>query len=222
MELCDNLADGGTTPSAGMVRWTLEGSVVPAYPIVRCRGGGFVHSTDEVAIMLDDISRFRELGCRGVVTGSLTPAGAVDRDFLLRAIDAADGMEITFHRAFDVCRDPFEALELLVDLGVTRVLTSGQKATVWEGRHLIARLVEQAGGRLIVMAGGGAREENVAELIALTGVTEIHFRGGMERHEPPGWPAPDIPFRKPLPADEHSRYVTGIDRVRRMRAALDD
>ncbi len=220
MELCDNLGDGGTTPSLGMAAWALARSSLPVYPIIRCRGGGFVYSEAEQEIMLDDLCRFRELGCHGVVIGALTSTGDVDTDFVVRAAAAAGTMELTFHRAFDVCRDPLAAIDTLIDMGVRRILTSGQSESVWAGRELIAELVRLAAGRITIMAGGGVNEATIADVVAATGVTEVHFRGGRELLEAPAWSAPAVSFRKALPENEAVRMVTDVERIRKVKEAI--
>jgi copper homeostasis protein len=127
-------------------------------------------------------------------------------------------MQLTFHRAFDVCRDPAGALEALIELGIDRVLTSGQAATAWEGRTLIAALVDQAAGRISIMPGGGVNEDNAAELVRVTGVTDIHVRGAMLRRD--AGPSRAIPFRVALPTDELARGVTDALRIAAIRNVL--
>ncbi len=222
LELCDNLADGGTTPSHALIEWMVANAAVPVFPIIRVRGGGFVYSADELDVMCRDAAHARALGAPGIVIGALNAAGEVDRDATSRMMDAADGASITFHRAFDRCRDPFAALETLVELGVDRILTSGQRARAWEGRELIAELVRRAGGRISIMAGGAVNENDAAKLVHQTGVSEIHVRATMiirdaDRHE--NWSA--VPFRKALPGDEAARLVTDPQRIRTIRTAID-
>lgn len=176
IELCDNLGVGGTTPSHGMVAVALERCGIPVYPIIRSRGGDFVFGPDDVDAMLRDVTHMRALGVPGVVIGTLTRNGEINRDATARLRDAAGTMDLTFHKAFDAVRDQREALETLVALGIARVLTSGGAATAWEGRDTLAALVAQAAGRIIVMPGGGIIAEHAAELVAVTGATEIHLR----------------------------------------------
>lgn len=214
LELCDNLGDGGTTPSHGIVLELLETAGVPVFPIVRLRGGGFRYGPEELRTMARDATHFAEMGVTGMVFGALTDRGEVDRDAVLRIRDAAPDTAITFHRAFDTCRDPYAALETLVELGVARILTSGQRARAWEGRELIAELVRRAEGRLVVMAGGGVSESDVAELVSTTGVTEVHVRATMIIRDAPGWDSWSVvPFRKALPGDEYARLVTDPQRI---------
>jgi copper homeostasis protein len=176
IELCDNLAVGGTTPSHGMVAVALERCGIPVYPIIRSRGGDFIFGPDDLDAMLRDVAHLRALGVPGVVIGALTREGVIDRDTTSRLRDAAGPMDLTFHKAFDAVRDQAAALETLVELGIARVLTSGGAPTAWEGRDALAALVRQAAGRILVMPGGGIVAEHVAELVAVTGATEIHLR----------------------------------------------
>lgn len=219
LELCDNLGDGGTTPSHGILSFLLDTLDIPVFPIVRVRGGSFVYSREERRVMARDVAHARALGARGVVVGALTPAGDVDREALEEIVLHDADVEVTFHRAFDVCRDPIAALDTLIELGVDRILTSGQAPSAWEGRDLIAELVRRAGADCIIMAGGGVREDHAAELAAHTGVQELHVRCTTLRHETPDWIAPAVPFRKPLPTDETARWVTDPDRLAALRRA---
>ncbi len=179
VELCSALFEGGVTPSLALVEQTLRRvSRIRVHPIVRPRGGDFVYDPDEVALMRRDIELFRTAGVPGVVTGALTPAGAVDVEVLRLLLSAADGLSTTFHRAFDLVADPLAALETLIGCGVDRVLTSGQEASALEGAPRIAELVSVAAGRITVLAGAGVTERNVARIVAQTGVTEVHFSAG--------------------------------------------
>ena len=125
--------------------------------------------------MIDDIEYCKSIGVAGIVVGALTPAGAIDDAALRRLVTAAQPLPVTFHRAFDVCtEDPFDALEKIIDAGCTRLLTSGMAETAWDGRDLIARLVQRAGERLIILAGRGVTPENINSLAAATGAREFH------------------------------------------------
>jgi len=176
IELCDNLTVGGTTPSHGMVAVALERCGIPVYPIIRSRGGDFVFGPDDVEAMLRDITHCRTLGVPGVVIGALTREGMIDQDTTSRLRDAAGPMDLTFHKAFDAVRDQADALETLIALGIPRVLTSGGAPTAWEGRDTLAALSRQAAGRITVMPGGGIVAAHAAELVAVTGATEMHLR----------------------------------------------
>jgi copper homeostasis protein len=176
VELCANLDDGGTTPGAELIRAAKTRVAIPVFVLVRPRPGGFVYSTGDVRVMQRDIAVARSEGADGIVTGALDDEGGIDIAATRSLIDAANGLPVTFHRAFDAPSDLSTALEILIDAGVARVLTSGGARSALEGAATIARLVNQANGRIIIVAGGGIREHNVREVIARTGVTEIHAR----------------------------------------------
>lgn len=175
VELCDNLIEGGTTPSAGSILVARRGLKIGLQVIIRPRGGDFLYAPEEIAVMREDIRIAKELGADGVVIGCLTAHGDIDQDLTRELIAAARPMNVTFHRAFDMCRDPAAALEQLIELGVERVLTSGQESSCLEGIDLLATLQRQAGGRIIVMPGGGITPRNVEKIVAATGVTEVHL-----------------------------------------------
>ena len=174
IELCAALEIGGVTPSAGVITEArkVEGLVLNV--IIRPRGGDFLYNGYEVACMEEDIRTCKRLGADGVVIGALTAEGDIDTATCKRLIAAADGMSITFHRAFDMCRNPKEALKQLISLGCHRVLTSGQAATAEAGIPLLKELVEQANGRIIIMPGCGVNSSNAAAILQSTGACEIH------------------------------------------------
>ncbi|MDX2046067.1 MAG: copper homeostasis protein CutC [Chitinophagaceae bacterium] len=174
IELCDNPADGGTTASFGMIKTAREKTSLQLYPIIRPRGGDFLYSDDEFAIMKRDVNLCKELGCDGVVIGMLNADGAVDKKRTARLVEIAYPLGVTFHRAFDRVNDPYKALEDIIDTGCERILTSGLKPTAAEGIEMIAGLVKQADERIIIMPGSGVRADNIAELAQQTGATEFH------------------------------------------------
>ena len=176
IELCAALFDGGLTPSIGTIETTLRSvSRIRVHVIVRPRPGDFIYSALEVDAMVRDVQAAVAAGAHGVVIGALTAEGGVDVVTTRRLIDAAGGASITFHRAFDLTRDPFAVLEQLIELGVHRVLTSGQESSALEGAPLIAELVGRAAGRIVVMPGGGINGRNIARIVSLTGAREFHF-----------------------------------------------
>lgn len=174
VELCSALSEDGLTPSVGMIRYakSLEGLKVNV--LIRPRCGDFVYTDEEVRCMADDIRVCGELGVDGVVIGALTPQGDIDLDVCRRLAECAKGMSITFHRAFDVCRRPFEALEQIIALGCDRLLTSGQAPTADKGIDMLRQLVSKAQGRLIIMPGSGVNPQNAAAILDEAGTTEIH------------------------------------------------
>ena len=174
VELCDNLHDGGTTPSVGAIMAARETLSIELNVIVRPRGGDFLYSDFELEIMKADIKAARAAGADGVVFGMLEADGTINVEQTRQLVELARPMTTTFHRAFDMCIDPFVALEELVSLGVDRILTSGQRPSAIEGAELLEKLVEAAGDRIIVMPGVGIDTTNIGGLIARTGAKEYH------------------------------------------------
>ena len=175
VELCAGIPEGGTTPSFGMIRTAREAIDIALNVIIRPRGGDFLYSKDELKEMLYDIQAARQLGADGLVFGCLTPEGEVDLEAMRPLMEAAGDTPVTFHRAFDHTSDPFKALEDIISLGCSRILTSGCRPTALEGAPLLAQLVEKAGDRIIIMPGCGVRENNIAEIARLSGAREFHF-----------------------------------------------
>lgn len=174
IELCENYANGGTTPSYGYLKTVREQISIPVFPMIRPRGGDYFHSADEIRIIRKDILLCKELGFEGVVFGLLNQDGTIDRENTARLTEAAYPLEVTFHRAFDRCKDPLEALETIITCGCNRILTSGQEPKVMEGLALVKQLVEQANDRIIIMPGSGLNSSNVATIIQTARVTEVH------------------------------------------------
>jgi copper homeostasis protein len=174
IELCANLNEGGTTPSYGTIYQCRENFDVLLYPIIRPRGGDFLYTDDEYEIMLHDVKLCKQSGCDGIVIGLLNEDGTIDIKRTAALVDIAYPMGVTFHRAFDRCRNAFEALEQLVQIGCERILTSGQQPTVNEGMELIAELNKLGDHRIIVMPGSGVRKENIKLLAEKTGCKEFH------------------------------------------------
>lgn len=174
IELCDNPADGGTTPSYGFLKQARENVNIDLYPMIRPRGGDFLHNDDEFEIMKKDVKLCKEIGCEGVVFGLLNNDGTIDKQRTSRLIELAYPMSVTFHRAFDRVRDGFEALETLIDIGCERILTSGLKPNVTEGAEHLAQLVKAADERIIIMPGSGVRSSNISQLAQQTGAVEFH------------------------------------------------
>ena len=214
MELCDALFDGGTTPSAGMIAACKEAVSIPVFVMIRPRGGGFVYSDAEVDVMRRDVVIARELGADGVVIGGLRPDGTVDAPLVRSLVQAAHGLPVTFHRAFDFTSDFAKSLESLADAGVQRVLSSGGASRAVDGATTLAELVRQAGSRLIVIAGGGVREENVRTLLSVSGVREVHVRLTRLTRGDEAPAHPGLSVRKPLPEDEAAWEETDEERVR--------
>ena len=175
VELCSGIPEGGTTPSFGMIRKARESISIGLNVIIRPRGGDFLYSKDELEEMIYDIRTAKELGADGLVFGCLTKDGYVDKAAMSRLMKAAEGLPVTFHRAFDHSSDPIQALEDIIDLGCVRILTSGCRPTAMEGVGLLAELVKAAGDRIIIMPGCGVNEGNIADIARLSGAREFHF-----------------------------------------------
>ena len=177
IELCAAPFEGGTTPSAGLIRYARSLPGLRLSVMIRPRGGDFCYTDAETALMAEEIRFARACGADGVVLGVLTPDGEVDETRTAQLVREAEGMEVTFHRAFDMTRDPFRALEDAVSLGCRTILSSGQAANAALGAPLLAKLNEQAAGRIDLMAGCGVKRTNIAGIAALTGITTFHTTG---------------------------------------------
>lgn len=175
IELCTNLAQAGTTPDVQLLRQCVSQLTIPVFVLVRARAGDFVYTPAEHRTMLEQIQSAKEAGAHGIVTGALTGSEQISGAQTAELLDAARPLPVTFHRAFDVCRNPAAALERLIHLGVERVLTSGGARAALEGAAQIRRLVAQAQGRIEILAGGGVDGSNVARLVQQTGVRGVHF-----------------------------------------------
>ena len=174
IELCEDLPCGGVTPGKANLEEVLRSVAIPVNVLVRPRGGSFVYNEEEIREMISSIGMCREAGVNGVVTGALKEDGSIDTGAMKRLMEAAKGLHVTFHRAFDECRDPFEALEDIISLGCDRLLTAGHAGNVNDGAANLKLLQEKAAGRIIIMAGSGVRPSNIASLEACTGIKEYH------------------------------------------------
>ena len=184
VELCADLIEGGLTPSYGTIQLARQKTRIPIHVLIRPRAGDFCYSADELEVMLADMQVCKGLGVQGVVIGALTSEGDIDAAQTLLLLEAARPLSVTFHRAFDVCRNPEEVLEELIALGIDRLLTSGQQKSAVEGIPLLRKLQQQASGRITIMACGGIRAHNVKQVLEQTGVSEIHFSAQEPRDEP--------------------------------------
>lgn len=176
LELCADLEAGGLTPDDNLLEQVLAEVGIPVFPMVRPRPGDFVYAPSEIDTMCRTIETQRSMGAHGFVTGVLRPDNEIDEVATAELVAAAGGLPVTFHRAFDRARDQQRALEQLIELAVQRVLTSGGANSALEGADALRALVDQAGDRLIILAGGGVRMGNVADVVARTGVREVHSK----------------------------------------------
>jgi copper homeostasis protein len=176
VELCENLYEGGTTPSHGEILLARKQLHIKLYVLIRPRGGDFLYSDLEFEVMAADIRYCAEAGCDGVVIGMLNADGTIDKERCSKLVQMAKplGVGVTFHRAFDMCADMYQALEDIIEIGCERILTSGGKSTAMEGAAMIAGLIKKAAGRIIIMPGSGINRTNVADLVRFTGAVEVH------------------------------------------------
>lgn len=218
VELCAGLIEGGTTPSTGFLRVARRVFPGRIMMMIRPRGGDFLYTPGEVEIMCEDIRVARHEGADGVVFGCLTAEGDVDRVLSERLLKEAEGMEVTFHRAFDVSRDLAASLETLASLGIARVLTSGGRPSVPEGLEVIAGFVKQAAGRLSILPGGGVRPEQVAAIANAAGVTECHLSARQSVESLMQHRRPDIPMGAVSVPGEYERKIACAALIRIAKA----
>ena len=174
IELCANPHEGGTTPSYGMMKAARKSTQIQVFPIIRPRGGDFLYNAAEFEAMKDDIKAALDIGCEGVVIGMLNEDGSVDVERCQELVELANGMEVTFHRAFDRVNDALKSLEQIIAIGCKRILSSGLSPTAIEGIPLLKTLVSQADGRIKIMPGSGVRSENIMQLADETGAICFH------------------------------------------------
>jgi len=213
VELCDNLVEGGTTPSAGAIEVAVRRLTIPVMVMIRPRGGDFLYRGAEVDVMLADIEEARRRGAHGVVFGALTADGSVDRAITEELVAAARPMAVTFHRAFDLSRDLDESLDVLIEIGVDRVLTSAGRPSVVEGLETLARLTARAGGELIVLPGGGIRPDNVARILDVSGIREVHLGAGRRVSSGMTYRVEGVPMGGAYEPDEYLVEVADVERV---------
>jgi copper homeostasis protein len=212
-ELCDNPVEGGTTPSYGTIKQARDKVTIQLYPIIRPRSGNYFYSKDEYAIIRKDIKICRELKCDGISVGTQTRDALIDTDMLKRIVDWAGPMGVTCNRAFDGTPDPFDALEQIIDAGCERILTSGQKSAAPDAAELLAKLVDRAGKRIIIMPGAGVKSSNIRALAERSGASEFHSSARIVQPNP-------VTYINPEVSDYGHVYVASEPEVRAMIAAL--
>lgn len=213
IELCENYANGGTTPSYGYLKTVREKIGIPVFPMIRPRGGDYYHTKDEIEIIRKDILLCKELQFDGVVFGLLNQDGTIDQENTARLVEAAYPLDVTFHRAFDRCKNPLDALETLVQCGCTRILTSGQHPKVTDGLPLVKTLVEQANDRIIIMPGSGLNSDNVQQIIDAAGVSEVHTSARTRVSS-------QTAFRNPLIPEDFDIDFVNADEIKKIKAII--
>jgi copper homeostasis protein len=213
VELCSSLPEGGTTPSYGTVSSARNNLSIGLHVIIRPRGGDFLYSGIEYDIMRRDIEMCGEIGVDGVVLGILEPDGKIDVDRTARLIELAQPMKTTFHRAFDLCRDPLMGLEEVITTGADRLLTSGQKNKAEDGVELLGKLVTRAKDRIVIMPGSGINELNIAGIATKTGAVEFHLTGRKIIESEMIFHRPDISMGGISGLSEFSRKVADRDMI---------
>ncbi len=216
IELCNNLPEGGITPSYGTIFSARENLDIGLHVIIRPRGGDFLYSDTEFDIMRRDIEMCGEAGIDGIVIGILLATGSIDTDRTAKLIEFAHPMSVTFHRAFDMCIDPVRGLEDIITTGASRLLTSGQKDKATEGTGLIKMLVKQAGSRIIIMPGSGLDETNIAETARATGASEFHLTGRKNVDSEMKFRRDGIPIGAFPSIPEFSRKVADPERIKKI------
>ncbi len=220
VELCSALFLGGLTPSLGTLQHARRELKVPIIAMLRPRGGGFCYTDAEFATMELDVDAMIAHGADGVVFGILERDGSIDRARTRRIRDIIGAKQAVFHRAFDVTPDPFEALDQLVDLGITRILTSGQEDTVPEGAELIRKLIDHAGDRIEILPGGGIKPYALADVVAKTGCRQVHLTAFNTATDPSTHQRPHVTFGGALYPAEDTYLMTDADLVRNLVAKL--
>lgn len=212
IELCGGLAEGGTTPSAGLIQLVRQQLTIPFYVMIRPRGGDFLYSETEFAVMKADIQLAKALGADGLVFGLLNPDGSVDEERTKQLVDLADPLPVTFHRAFDMARDPLEALEAVIRTGAVRILTSGQQQTAEAGLSVLRQLSQTAAGRIEIMAGAGVNARN-AQLFIDAGVDALHLSGSQKEDSGMIFRQPSVSMASSLPG-EYEYVEASEDKIR--------
>ena len=216
LELCDNMAQDGTTPSSGTITITRQNCQIPLHIMIRPRGGDFYYSEREFQTMQADIHEAKRLGADGVVLGLLNPDGTIDAARTATLISLARPLAVTFHRAFDMTPDLPAALEALIELGVERVLTSGGMPTVTGGLDCLADLIRRGRGRIIVMPGGGITAQNIRQIAHSSSATELHISSAVKINAPN-----PMTYHNPDGGLDYTRQITDAGRVHHLLQALE-
>lgn len=218
-ELCSGLYEGGTTPNFGLIERARALLSIQLYIMIRPRGGDFCYDDEEFKVMQSDIKVAKSLGADGVVFGILLPDGRIDIQRTTELAELAKPLGFTFHRAFDMAQNPFEALEAVIQTGAERILTSGQQNSALEGSHLLKQLAEKAAGRIEIMAGSGVNADN-ALLLAKTGVNALHLTGKAVKNGAMTYKKTNVSMASVLPADEYEIIYSNELKIKAVIAAV--
>lgn len=221
LEVCSNLIIGGTTPGVSQFKQIREKCGILLNVLIRPRFGDFLYTDAEFQMILEDVKLFRELGADGVVVGCLTADGNLDLDRMKKLREAAGNMSMTLHRAFDVCQDPYRALEEAVELGVDTILTSGQKDHCLEGKEVLEKLIHQADGRIRILVGSGVNAEVIGTLIEEIHATSFHMSGKQVLESGMIYRKKDVNMGLPG-LGEYDIYRTDEEQIRRARQVMDE
>lgn len=220
LELCANLIIGGTTPEEALYREIRKYSDTRIHALLRPRFGDFCYTDHEFAILREDVRKFRELGAEGIVIGILKPDGTLNMEQMKVLIEEAEGMSVTLHRAFDMCRDPRETLEQAVELGVNTILTSGQQNNCVAGRELLRELVKQADGRIDILVGGGVNADVIKELQPYTHSNCFHMSGKITLDSRMEYRKSEVSMGLPS-LSEYEVWQTDAEKIRAAREVLE-
>lgn len=220
IELCSGLPEGGTTSSFAAIAYAREHLEIKLHVLIRPRSGDFLYDDAEYEIMMNDIASCKKLGVDGIVAGILNPDGSIDRARTTEMVRAAHPLSFTFHRAFDMCSDPFKALEDVIRAGCDRLLTSGQNDKAVDGKNLIKKLVEAASGRIVIMPGSGITESNIENIARFTGAKEFHLTGRKVIESSMTFRRAEVHMGGIPGFNEYSRKEADPDLIRRIRVIL--
>lgn len=221
IELCADLVVGGTSPSQALFKQVRKYTDLKIRTLLRPRFGDFCYDEYEFQVIKEEVEMFRDLGADGVVIGILRPDGSLNMEQMEELVKAAGGIGITLHRAFDVCRDPYEALEQSISLGIDTILTSGQKSSAWEGRDLLADLMKKSAGRIDILAGAGISPDVIKKLAPCTGIRSFHMSGKVVKDSRMEFRREGVPMGIPG-FSEFDIWQTDEDNVRRAVKVLEE
>ena len=220
VELCDNLWEGGTTPSAGTIKLARQQIDIGLFVIIRPRGGDFLYSSLEFEVIKEDIRMAIDLGADGIVSGILDADGLVDKERTAQLVELCGDLPFTFHRAFDLSSDPYKALEDIIDCGAKRILTSGLQPSVLQGIKMIKKLNDKASGRIVIMPGGGINEMNAQEIIQKTGCSEFHMSGKVIEDSKMNFRNHSLKLNGSADMPEYGITVSDVNKILEVRSVL--